>query len=129
MLIFLISILMSIGVVSLFSFNYKIDGLNRTIIHSPIQIFQYAIPLSIENDELTLYYNQEKIKQKYEEYLDTSVYKYVSNYDVSYYFYNIEDKGVCDIEDCQGVEVQFEAPVNVFYHYKNSMYFEIRRAE
>ena len=128
MIVSFISVLFSLIMICSFQNTYKITGLDRSIINSPKELFEVAIPLTVQ-DNMVLYYDKELLKQKYQQYLDSVVYKYVSSYHVSYYFYNINDLGVCNIEDCQGVEITFKAPINSFYEYKNTMYYEIRRVD
>ena len=113
--------------VCLFSFSYRISGLNRSLIYSPRQIFECAIPLIRADEEADPYYDKELVKSKYEEYLDSVVYRYVDTYNVDYYFYSPSTNGVCDVNDCQGVEIFFEAKVTSFYTYKSHMFYEIKR--
>lgn len=127
MIITFISVILATIVISLFSFTVRLNGLNRLITCSPKQIFESAIPLAHQDDKEYLTYDKEKVKEKYNAYLEATIYKYVSSYEVRYYFYNTENKGVCDINDCQGVEIYFEAPITSFYTYKNQMFYEIRR--
>lgn len=127
MIISFLSIILATIVVSFFSFTVRLNGLNRTLSNIPKQIFECAIPLANQDDEEYLTYDKAKVEEKCNEYFDATVYKYVSSYLVRYYFYNTENKGVCDIKDCQGVEIYFEAPITSFYIYKNQMFYEIRR--
>ena len=127
MIITLLSIILATVVISLFSFTERLNGLNRSFYQTPKNIFECAIPLYNQDDEIYLSYDKEDLKRRHKEYLDATVYKYVTSYEVSYYFYNTENKGVCDLNDCQGVEIFFEAPITSFYTYKNHMFYEIRR--
>lgn len=122
-----LSVLMSVLVFSIFSFETKLTGLTRTILNSPKSIFETAIPLVTEDDEFDPYLLKEDVKTKYNAYLDSTVYKYVKDYDVEYYFYNIDNKGACDIRDCKGVEISFSSYINMFYTYHYKTYYEIKR--
>lgn len=127
MFITFLSVLMSVLIFSIFSFEMKLTGLTRTILNSPKSIFETAIPLVTEDEEFDPYLLKEDVKQKYNAYLDSTVYKYVKNYDVEYYFYNIDNQGTCDIRDCKGVEISFSSNINMFYTYHYKTYFEIKR--
>lgn len=127
MFITFLSVLMSVLIFSIFSFEMKLTGLTRTILNSPKSIFETAIPLVTEDEEFDPYLLKEDVKQKYNAYLDSTVYKYVKNYDVEYYFYNIDNQGTCDIRDCKGVEISFRSNINMFYTYHYKTYFEIKR--
>ena len=119
------SLILITCVFSLYGLNFKVNGLNKLVTSIPKQVFEYSVPVSEE--ELSLYFVQNKVKEKYEEYIEKHIYKYVDKYDVEYFFYNINDKGVCDVNDCQGVEISFKAPINTFYTYRYISYYEIRR--
>ena len=119
------SLILITCVFSLYGLNYKVNGLNKLVTALPKQIFEYSVPLAEE--EISPYFIKNKVKEKYEEYINVHVYRYAKNYEVEYYFYNINDKGVCDVKDCKGVEITFIAPVNTFYTYRYISYYEIRR--
>jgi len=125
MIIFFLGIVFTLCVFSMYSFAFKFDALNRTILNTPKTIFEYAVPLADVDDEL--YLDKEMVKEKYASYLDSVVYKYVDSYEVSYYFYDIETGGACDIRDCKGVEILFKAPISSFFNYKQKMYYEITK--
>ena len=111
------------------SFVYKINGVNRAIIQSPLSIFETSIPLTMQSDEVTLYYDQDRLKTNYENYLDRELKKYVDNYIVEYYFYNTKDGGYCDIYNCQGVVIKVEAELMFKLTYKREMKYEITESK
>ena len=111
------------------SFVYKINGINRSIIQTPHAILEKSIPLTMQKEEVTLYYDQETLKNSYESYLDRELKKYTENYTVSYYFYNTQDGGFCDVTNCQGVVIKVEAKVMLGITYKREMKYEITESD
>ena len=124
----LLMTLLAVSSITLFAFSLKVNGLNRIVTHIPIQVFHKTIPLVSDEEEIDLYYDKYHLQDNVKHYLDTSIYKYVSSYDIDYYFYNTDSGGACDITDCKGVEITITAKVSSFYTYKKTMYYEIRSA-
>ena len=109
----------------LFTFTYTYIGVNRIITCSPRSIFESSIPLTTSNIEETIHFDKEALKKTYDNYLKREVTKYVKEYEVNYYFYNKESGGVCEVDDCLGVEISFKCNVLYFSHYERVMYYEI----
>lgn len=107
------------------SYVYKINGINRSILQTPHSILETSVPLTMQKEEVTLYYDQETLKNNYEKYLDSELKKYTEDYVVSYYFYNTNDGGFCDVTNCQGVVIKVEAKVMLGITYKREMKYEI----
>jgi len=113
----------------MYSYTYQINGINRTIVATPRAIFETAIPLNVEDEEVTLYYDQDFLKEEYESYLDRELLKYTDSYEVEYYFYNTSNGGFCDVSNCQGVEIKIEAKVMFSLTYKRTMKYEIKEGK
>ena len=111
------------------SYVYKINGINRTIIQTPHSILETSIPLTMQKEEVVLYYDQSKLKNNYEKYLESEITKYSDDYQVEYYFYNTNDGGFCDITNCQGVVIKVEAKVMLGITYKREMKYEIQESK
>ena len=112
----------------MFTFNYAVTGINRTLINTPRQIFEYGTEIIDETGKPGIYFSKTKVKEKYEEYLDDNIYRYVNNYHVDYLYYNpSKEANTCDVYDCTAVRIIVTARIEPFSNYKNEMHYEIRR--
>lgn len=127
MILFLFSVLFMICSFSLYSFTYRVNGVSRVITYTPPTIFEIAVPLTSDDEEPNFYFEREALKEKHKQYLDSSLSRYVDSYEVDYYFYNPNNNGVCEIDDCKGVEITFKTQITDFYKYENTMYYEIKK--
>ena len=122
MIFFMIS--MIIGLVSLqyFTLDYSIQGLNRVIISTPIEIMYKSV----------LIYGDYPLfkKNEFEEivlsYYSKSLTKYTSDYDISFYYYNFIDGSICLVDKCGGVEISINCRLNITYKYHRVMFYEMR---
>ena len=129
MILLYLSLLLIVSSFLMFNFSYNYNGVNKTILSIPLSIAESSIPLTMQDDELYLYYDQEKFKKTYEEYLEKEITKYVTSYEVNYYFYNTKDGGYCDVNNCQGVEVKIDAFIMYGFKYHRVMNYEITRSK
>lgn len=113
-----------IGVVSLqyFALNYSIQGLNRAILFTPIEIMYKGVSSSgstplIDRDEF------EYIVMSY---YDHSIPRYSKNYEVSFYYYNSSDQSMCLTDYCDGVEITIDCKLILTYEYHRVMYYEMK---
>ncbi|MCR4880068.1 MAG: hypothetical protein K5906_03835 [Bacilli bacterium] len=124
MINFVIGVYMALSSIFTFALTLKVNCVNRVLVISPKSIPEKSIPLTIQGQEVTLYYEQEEFKKEYDAYLNREIKKYVDEYTVEYYFYNPENGGVCDVNDCRGVEITVGAKI-MFVDYKRTIYYEI----
>ena len=125
MILIFISAVMIMCSVNLFTISSRINGVNKTIINAPMEIFQYSVPISGSSLEIKLYFDQEMLKSKYIEYLDSTIYKFVPSYTVDFRFYDPETNITCR-NDCEGVEISFDAPIIATYKFHRLMFYEIK---
>ena len=125
MIIQYLSIILSSISFVMFVFTYRISSINRIITLSQKPIIESSIPLTVQDDEIVLYFDKELLKTNIDNYLEKEAKKYVEDYHVEYYFYNTENEGVCDVNDCQGVEINFEAKIMFGINYQRVMKYEI----
>lgn len=122
MILMLISPL--IGLVSLqyFALNYSIQGLNRAILYTPIEIMYKG---------LVTYGDKPLISRDDFEYIVLSYYnniipRYSKNYTVDFYYYNLSDQSMCLTNNCEGVEITINCKLNLTYDYHRVMYYELK---
>lgn len=123
----LIFIAALIGMFSLqyFYINFTIQGLNRAVISTPIELFYQ----DIDPSEKIAKWNVEEMETTLNSYYDKTLSKYVKNYEVNYYFYDQYDKSMCVERYCTAVEISVDADVSVTYKYHRVMYYELYRSQ
>ena len=129
MIILFLALILIMTTFILFSFSYQINGINHIVTNTPHSIFEASIPLTTPEENIILYFDQETLKNEYENYLARELKKYSSNYEVSYYFFNTSDGGYCDINNCQGVEINLEVEIMLGMHYSRTMEYEITESK
>ena len=121
MIILFIAVIIGIFSLQYFSLNFKIQGLNRAVISTPIELF-YQDVLD-DNNEAKFY--TEELENHLNSYYQKSLTKYVKEYEVSYYFYNKEDGSLCLDMYCDGIEITVDAVIDITYTYHRVMYYEL----
>lgn len=124
MILMLLSTL--IGLVSLqyFTLNYSIQGLNRAILFTPIELMYKSVkplgekPLISRND----------FEYVVLSYYDNIIPRYSKNYEVSFYYYNLSDQSMCLLDNCDAVEITIDCKLNMTYDYHRVMYYEMKEA-
>ena len=106
----------------LFSLSFSIQGLNRAIINTPIELM-YRTVTYLEND---IIFNPSAFESDMISYYDKALARYVENYDIDFYYYNIEDGSMCLTSPCKAVEITIECKLMMEYDYKRVMYYELR---
>ena len=124
MLLFLCFIIGSITV-SLFSISLRINAINRAFINTPKEIFESSIPLTLSNEDEP-YFSRDKLKAKLNSYYESTIKKYTSSYDLTYYFYNKEDHSYDD-KHFSAVEITLKAQIIFSNEIEKTIFYEIRK--
>ena len=121
MIYFLISAL--IGAISLqfYQLNYQIQGLNRSIISTPIELMYKSVLLYGETPML----KRNEFEEITLQYYSSTLPKYSNSYHVSFYYYNSSDNSMCLTNECDGVEITIDCKLNLTYHYHRVMFYEM----
>ena len=106
----------------LFSLSFSIQGLNRAIINTPIELMYRTVKYL--GDDVV--FNNAQFEQDMLSYYDKSLTRYVKDYDVDFYYYNMEDESMCLSKACNAVEITIECKLMMEYDYKRVMYYELR---
>ena len=113
-----------IGLVSLqyFALNYSIQGLNRAILFTPIELmYKGVMPLG----EKPLI-SRDDFEYIVLSYYDSIIPRYSKEYSVEFYYYNSIDQSMCLQDTCDGVEITIDCMLNVTYNYHRVMYYEMK---
>lgn len=109
-----------------FTITYRLNGINRTLMEIPLSIFEVAVPLAQENDEIVIYFDQEYLINELTYYFDNKLPFYTSNYDLNYYFSNTGETSMCIEGNCSAIEISLDAEVVFFTRYQKTARYEIR---
>jgi hypothetical protein len=121
-----LAILLAVVSFNFFTVTYKLNGINRTLLFTPTSIFEVNVPLVDFNENLDLYFDKEKLESDLTSYYDSNLIRYTSEYDISFYYLNIEDKSLCISDFCKAVEVTVNSEILFGFQYEKTMRFEIR---
>ena len=122
MIIMFLAALLTVFCGQIYMLNFSIQGLNRAIINTPIEMMYTSVEFSGSEAN----FNNEKFESLIISYYDNTVYRYCSSYDVEFYHYNENDGSMCIQKRCKSVEINFECKLTTTYKYHRVMYYEIR---
>lgn len=111
---------------SFFMMSYQINGINRLVIGTPLSLFETAINLYGIDFETGPYFDKEFLEENITSYFDFHMPRYTETYELSFYYYNIEDHSIDMDDECRAVEVIIDTDLFLASHYHRTMYYEIR---
>lgn len=111
---------------SFFMMSYQINGINRLVIGAPLSLFETAINLYGIDFETGPYFDKEFLEENITSYFDFHMPRYTETYELSFYYYNIEDRSIDMDDECRAVEVSIDTDLFLASHYHRTMYYEIR---
>ena len=121
----IISLVIAVMSLHLFTVTYRLNGINRSRYNIPISIFETSIPLLDYNEGIGLYYDKELLLEKLTYYFKSSISGLCHSYDMDLYFYNQDDESICLSSYCNAVEVTINAKVIFFTEYHRTARFFI----
>ena len=104
-----------------FTLNYSIQGLNRAIIYTPIELMM----MDVSSGGDGVKFSSDDIEEHLIEYYDKTLTKYVKDYTIDFYFYNREDESICTSTYCDGVEITIDAKLLLTYNFHRVMFYEL----
>ena len=112
-----------IGLVSLqyFALNFSIQGLNRAILFTPIELMYKSVISYGEKPQ----FERDAFENIVLSYYDHIIPRYSKDYEISFYYYNSEDESMCLYDTCDGVEITIDCMLNVTYQYHRVMFYEM----
>ena len=121
MILTFLSVFFIICCFQFFDLNWTIQGLNRAIISTPIELMYR----DVYPDGETPTFTTDTIVEHLNDYYDETLKKYVKEYEANYYFYNKEDESMCVEKYCSGVEITVTSTLNLRYQYRRVMFYEL----
>ena len=115
-----------IGAVSLqyFALNYSIQGLNRAILFTPIELMYKGVMNLGDKPSIS----RDDFEYIVLSYYDNIIPRYSKDYEVSFYYYNLDDQSMCLTDTCDAVEITIDCKLNITYEYHRVMYYEMKEA-
>lgn len=120
------SLLIAILSLHFFTVTYRLNGVHRTLFNVPISLFETSIPLVDDSPDPELYFSKEVLEEKLDSYFAFQLKKYVSTYEINYYYYNREDSSICRDDHCTSLEINLKARIVLDFQYDKTANFYIR---
>ena len=106
----------------LFSLNFSMQGLNRAVINTPIELLYRTVSYE---DEI-LKFEKDRVEEDLSHYYNKSLSRYCKDYSVDYYFYNKVDGSLCLNNRCDAVEITVNCKLIMNYTFYRVMYYELK---
>ena len=106
----------------LFSLNFSMQGLNRAVINTPIELLYRTVSYE---DEI-LKFEKDRVEADLSHYYSNSLSRYCKDYSVDYYFYNKVDGSMCLNNRCDAVEITVNCKLIMNYTFYLLMYYELK---
>ena len=124
MIYLMISALMGLVSLQYFSLNYSIQGLNRAIVFTPIELMYKSVSMYGDSP----LFNKEDFEDLVLSYYSHILPRYTKSYEVDFYYYNSIDESMCLTDTCNAVEITIDCKLNITYNYHRIMYYEMSEA-
>lgn len=111
-----------------FTFSYRMNGINRTLLNTPISYFEIAIPLVQETDNINLYFDKNLLESNLNSYYSKQLEKYSNDYEIKYLYFNQSDHSASMSDYSNAVTIKIKSHMYLSFYYEQSMDFSIRRA-
>ena len=106
----------------LFSLSFSMQGLNRAVINTPIELLYRTV--SYEDEVLK--FEKDRVEEDLSHYYNKSLSRYCKDYSVDYYFYNKVDGSMCLNNRCDAVEITVNCKLIMNYTFYRVMYYELK---
>lgn len=123
MIILFISALLMVYSAQVFTLSFCIQGLNRAVINTPIELMYNTVIFSDSDGN----FSKSDFENTLMTYYDNTLPRYSKGHQVGFYYYNPEDGSMCLTNNCKAVEITVNCKLISNYDYHRVMYYEIRR--
>ena len=104
MIFLMISALIGLISMQYFSLNYSIQGLNRAIVFTPIELMYKSVTVYGDSP----LFDKDDFEMIVLSYYSHILPRYTNSYEVDFYYYNSIDESMCLIDNCDGVEITID---------------------
>ncbi len=120
-----IALMVMIMAFDCFSITFRLNGINRTLMEIPLSIFELAVPLVREEDEIEMKFDKEYLIDELDNYFNHKLPFYTANYQVNYYFTKTGSESLCLDDSCTAIEITLDADIVFFTKYHKTTRYEI----
>lgn len=125
MITMFISLIVVVLSFNFFMVSYQINGINRLVKGAPLSLFETAIVL-YEIEESGPFFDKNILEDNLTSFFDFHIQRYTTQYNVSFYYYIIENHSLDMSDEPKAVEVTVSSDLVLSKHYQKTMYYEIR---
>ena len=122
MIMILISALLMMFSTQIFSLSFSIQGLNRAVVNTPIELMFLTVDIS-DNGVIFVKSDFENMLNSY---YDNILPRYSKSHSVEYYYYDPTDDSMCISSQCTAVEISVSCKLTSNYDYYRVMYYQIK---
>ena len=127
MILTLLVSVLSLFLFSSFSTYYHLSYVNKTVVYTPIEIFESSITIVNPKDEDNLCFDKTTLKTKADNYYLTNLNGHLTQLSIHYYYYNQSDHSICTTSYCNAVEIVVSGKYSFFFDYSKKVSYEIHR--
>ena len=126
MVAMLISFFVAFLSFNFFMVSYQVNGINRLVTGAPLSLFETAVVLLDIDEENGPYFDKEALEDNLTSFFDYHLPRYTNQYELSFYYYNIQDHSLNISDEPRAVEVTVITELVLAKHYQKTMHYEIR---
>ena len=121
MIILFLSAIIGVFSLQFFVLNYSIQGINRAVINTPIELMYKSVTFQEESPTFQI----DKFESLLLDYYQSILPRYTKSYEIDFYFYVSGDESMCLENNCDGVEITINCKLNISYDYHRVMYYQM----
>ena len=110
---------------SSYALAYQINGINRVVISTPATIFETSIYHNVNEEQPRVLMSKKLVSQKLENFYQCEIPRFTEDFTYELYFYNKEDESMCVEDNCNAVEIVFDATLVYNYQYHRVIHYEV----
>ena len=110
---------------SSYALAYQINGINRVVISTPATIFETSIYHNVNEEHPRVLMSKKLVSQKLENFYQCEIPRFTEDFTYELYFYNKEDESMCVEDNCNAVEIVFDATLVYNYQYHRVIHYEV----
>lgn len=110
---------------SSYALAFQINGINRAIVSTPVTIFESSVYHNVDEEEPRVLMSKKIVTEKLEKYYQKEISKFTDDFTYEIYFYNKENDSMCVEDNCNAVEITFDASLMYNYQYHRIIHYEV----
>lgn len=125
MIILLVGLAFLILSFSSYALAYQINGINRILLTTPITIFESSIEHDLDIKNPNVAFSKKILTESLDRYYSLELSKFTDNFSYEIYFFNTKDESMCIKDECEAVEITFDATLIYQYEYHRVQNYEV----